>query len=352
MSGGGDESRKTFEPTPNRIRQFRDKGDIARSKEFTGATTMFVGGLLLYLFSGQTISALSDLFGAVFGTLGEDSKSLLSGKVIDAFYIACVPPMAGSIIAVLAVTGYQLGVPPAWSKLTFNPAKPFMFSGLKELFNPTAASWRALKSVLKVVLVAVAGWIAVSIDSQMFLEDPAVTATLLLERGRGAGWRILIYAGGALLLLSVADFIVAKRRMHKKMKMTEEEFKRDMRQQEGDPEVKRARRRRMQELATRRIAKAVASSDVVVVNPTHYAVALRYVAGKDSAPMVVAKGVDAVAARIRELARKSSVPIVAKPPLARLLYRTVKEGKPIPSQLFAAVAEVLSYVYRLRRRAS
>lgn len=347
-----DQSRKTFEPTPNRIRQFREKGDIARSKEFTGAATMFVGGLLLVYFAPESVAAMITLFEAALGTLGEDSRGLLSGEVGHAFFITCVPTIVGSVVAVVAVSAYQLGVPPAWSKLSFDPTKPFKFSGLKDMFSPAAAGWRALKSVLKVVLVAGAGAVAVSIESEAYTTSPAVSAQLLLTRGQGAGTRILIYAGGALLLLSVVDFIVAKRRMHKKMKMTEEEFKRDMRQQEGDPEIKRARRRRMQELASRRIAKAVSMADVVIVNPTHYAVALSYVAGKDSAPRVVAKGVDAVAARIRELARKNSVPIVAKPPLARLLYRTVKEGKPIPAQLFAAVAEVLSYVYRLRRRAS
>ena len=107
----------------------------------------------------------------------------------------------------------------------------------------------------------------------------------------------------------------------------------------------------MQELAQRRIAKEVPNADVIIVNPTHYAVAMKYVAGEDGAPRVVAKGVDALAARIREIARQNQVPIVSKPPLARLLYRTVKEGRQIPNELFAAVAEVLSYVYRLRKQA-
>lgn len=349
MSGNEDQNQKTIDPTPNRIRQFRDKGDIARSKEFTGAATMFVGGLMLALYAPRSVAAITKLFAAVLGSLDQDGRGLLVGASADALWISCMPPMLGSLVAVLAVTAYQLGAPPALKKPGFDISKPFKFGGLAELVKPTAAAWRAIKSVLKVVFVGVAGWAAVEVEGELFETDPAVFASLLLERGYAAGMRILLYAGGALLLLSVADFVVAKRRMAKKMKMTPDEFKRDMRQQEGDPEIKRARRRRMQELASRRIATEVPNADVVIVNPTHYAVALKYVSGEDGAPRVVAKGVDTMAARIRELARKNSVPIVAKPPLARLLYRSVKEGKQVPTQLFGAVAEVLSYVYRLRR---
>ncbi len=346
-----DQSQKTIDPTPNRIRQFREKGDIARSKEFTGAATMFVGGLMLAIYAPRSVAAATRLFAAALGSLDQDGRGLLIGKTADAFLIGCMPPMVGSLVAVLAVTFYQLGAPPALTKPSFDISKPFKFGGLSELVKPTAAAWRAIKSVLKVVFVGAAGWIAVEVEGELFETDPAVFASVLLERGYAAGMRILLYAGGALLLLSIADFVIAKRRMAKKMKMTPDEFKRDMRQQEGDPEIKKARRRRMQELASRRIAIEVPNADVVVVNPTHYAVALKYVSGQDSAPKVVAKGVDTMAAHIRDLARKNGVPIVAKPPLARLLYKSVKEGKQVPSQLFGAVAEILSYVYRLRREA-
>lgn len=354
MSGGGDQgdqSRRTIPATEHRIRQFREKGEVARSKELTGAATMFVGGLALALLAPAALEAIQELFQACFGTLGQDAVGLIAGETKQAFLVACAPTAAAAFVAVLAVTAYQLGMPPAFVKPTFDPSKPFKFSGVADLVKPASAGWRALKSILKVVFVGLAGWVAVLIESARYVERPAIEPNMVLEYGVDAGFGVLVYAGGALLLLAIADFAVAKRRMDSKMKMTPEELKREMKQQEGDPEVKRARRRRMQEIATRRIAQEVPKADVVIVNPTHYAVALKYVAGKDHAPRVVAKGVDVLAARIREIARKNRVPIVSKPPLARLLYRTVKEGKHVPSELFAAVAEVLSYVYRLRKQA-
>jgi len=157
-------------------------------------------------------------------------------------------------------------------------------------------------------------------------------------------WTVL----GALIVLAAIDYYLARRRMGERMKMSPDEVKREHKEQDGDPMVKGRRRQRMRELARRRMAAAVASADVIVVNPTHYAVALRYQDGKDRAPVVVAKGVDEQAEKIREIARQHGVPVLARPPLARALYK-VKEGHPVPGALFRAVAEVLAYVYRLRR---
>jgi flagellar biosynthetic protein FlhB len=134
------------------------------------------------------------------------------------------------------------------------------------------------------------------------------------------------------------------------MRMTPEEFKREHREQEGDPHIKRKRRQRMRELAQRRLHAAVKGADVVLVNPTEYAVALRYRSDEDRAPRVVAKGRKHQAERIREIARKEGVPIVAQPPLCRLVHKLVPENREIPAQLYHAVAEVLAYVYRLKNR--
>lgn len=351
MSGNDDQSRRTIPATPHRIREFRKRGEIARSKELTGAATMFVGGLVLALTAPAVLADVVDLFRVFFGNLGDGAYGLLRGEAQSVLLYACIPTSAAALVTVLGVSAYQLGMPPALSQFKFDPSKPFKFGGLSEMVKPTAAAWRALKSVLKVLFVGIAGWVAVLLESERYVERPALHSHGILGYGVDAGLRVLIYAGGALLLLAMVDFVVAKRRMATKMKMTPEELKREMKQQEGDPEVKKARRRRMQEIAAQRIQHEVPNADVVIVNPTHYAVALRYISGKDDAPRVVAKGVDTLAARIREVARANQVPIVSKPPLARLLYRTVREGRAIPSELFAAVAEVLSYVYRLRRQA-
>jgi flagellar biosynthetic protein FlhB len=133
------------------------------------------------------------------------------------------------------------------------------------------------------------------------------------------------------------------------MRMTPAEAKREHREQEGDPQVRRRRRQRMRELARRRLATSVKTADVVLVNPTEYAVALRYQTGTDRAPRVVAKGRLVVAEQIRTLARQTGIPILAQPPLCRLIHKLVPEGREIPARLYQAVAEVLAYVYRLKQ---
>jgi len=165
---------------------------------------------------------------------------------------------------------------------------------------------------------------------------------------RRAMWLVIGVLGG----LAAIDYFFARRRITEQMKMTSEEVKREHREQEGDPMVKGRRKARMRELAKRRMAVAVAKADVVVVNPTHYAVALRYDDKQDAAPVVVAKGVDEQAEKIREIARGKGVPVLSRPPLARALYKHVKEGRAVPANLYRAVAEVLAYVYRLRQRGS
>jgi flagellar biosynthesis protein FlhB len=152
-----------------------------------------------------------------------------------------------------------------------------------------------------------------------------------------------------MVAIAAVDYFLARRRMNEQMKMSADEVKREHKESEGDPMIKGKRKQRMRELAKRRMAKAVATADVVIVNPTHYSVALRYDENKDRAPVVVAKGVDEQAAKIRELARSHGVPVMSRPPLARALHKHVKEGAPIPANLFKAVAEVLAYVYRIKR---
>jgi flagellar biosynthesis protein FlhB len=160
---------------------------------------------------------------------------------------------------------------------------------------------------------------------------------------------VLWFVVPALAVVAAVDYMLSRRKINEQMKMTSEEVKREHRESDGDPMMKGKRKQKMKELAKRRMAAAVATADVVIVNPTHYAVALRYDDKQDRAPVVVAKGMDESADKIREVARQKGVPILSRPPLARALHKHVKEGRAIPSNLYKAVAEVLAYVYRLKR---
>jgi flagellar biosynthetic protein FlhB len=243
----------------------------------------------------------------------------------------------------------QLGfpLPLRWPKVDF--FRPLSMQGLGQIVAPKAAAGRLLKSLAKLLVVAFAAYLALRGEFARFLADPALDARATGMRLGSALGRLIMIAGFALALLAAIEYLQARRSLKAKMRMTPEEIKREYRDQEGDPMVRRRRRQRMREISRRRLVQAVKGADVVVVNPTEYAVALRYRAGEDRAPRVVAKGRGVVAERIRELARTAGVPILAQPPLARLLHKIVPEGREIPSNVYHAVAEVLAYVFRLRR---
>ena len=181
------------------------------------------------------------------------------------------------------------------------------------------------------------------------VSTPMIEAAGLSKQVASGASRVALGAGAALAAMAVLDYFQSRRKHMKKLMMSPDEIRREMREQEGDPHVRARRRRRMRELARRRLVE-VKNADVVLVNPTEYAVALRYSARDDRAPRVLVKGRKAVAAHIRELARRAGVPILERPPLTRLIYKLVPEGREIPAQLYQAVAEVLAYVYRLRER--
>ena len=329
------------------MKDFRKRGDLALSRDALSAAVFAGGVIALVACVGSAGSALMSLTrDATAAADGRDAVGLPSAAA-KTFGAAVIPVMIGAGVAALAGIALQLGWPPAFKKIGFDFSKLSPIANLGATFSLAAMSRRTGAALVK--LIVVGAIVVMSVKGSI--------ATDTIEAG-GIGafaWnavsRVLWVVVGALLAIGAVDYILARRRMAAKMKMTSEEVKREHRENEGDPMVKGKRQQRMRELAKRRMAQAVAKSDVVVVNPTHYAVALRYDDKKDRAPTVVAKGVDESAEKIRELARKHGVPILARPPLARALHKHVKEGHPIPVNLFKAVAEVLAYVYKLRAAA-
>jgi flagellar biosynthetic protein FlhB len=344
-----DQDRRTIDPTPHRIQEFRKRGDIARSQSLTAAATSAGGALAVLAALSSTRADLVDYVRSSVGALDRRiDSSLLTGAAV-AFLVAVLPAACGALLGYAAAAFAQLGAPPAFGKLTFDASRFTSFSGLRQLVDPKQASWRVLESILKIAAVGAVAAAAISSDLEALTTSTSLDARDLIDAVAASGGRLVAWTGGALLLVGLADFGVAKRRLFARMKMTPDELRREIKEQEGDPEIRKRRRSRMRELARRRIAQQVPKADVVVLNPTHYAVALRYRSEEGGAPRVVAKGKDEVAARIRELARENGVPMLRKPSLARLLFKTVREGAEIPPNLYRAVAEVLAYIYRVRR---
>ena len=335
---------KTHKASPRRVKEFRKRGEIALSRDLLSAATLSGGVIALVATAGAAATALIDFTrNAVASTDGRDTASLPSAA-IHAFSAAAGPVLVGAAIAALIAMALQLGWPPAFKGIgidfsRLNPAK-----NLPNVFGFSSMARRTGGAVAKLVAV---GSIAV-----LALGHSLINHAVDIRDLGGLAWHVIMRALGfvlcALVAIGAVDYVLSRRKITEQMKMSTEELKREHKESDGDPMMKGKRKARMREMARRRVAQAVAKADVVIVNPTHYSVALRYDEKQDRAPIVVAKGMDEAAAKIREIARENGVPILERPPLARALHKHVKEGKQVPSNLYKAVAEVLAYVYRLR----
>lgn len=339
---------RTHKPTPKRIREFRKRGEIALSRDLVSAATLLGGFVGLIAYAASARSALLDLTReAMLATDGSDAIDVASAA-LHGFAMATGPVMIGAATAALIAILSQLGWPPAFKLPGFDLSKLSPVANLPNTLSPTGMLRRTGSALAKLVVVGVVVVMALRHQVVTGRLEAAGLGALAFGLIRRAMWLVLAVLGA----IAAVDYFLARRRIGEQMKMTADEIKREMREMDGDPMVKGRRKQRMRELAKRRMATAVAKSDVVVVNPTHYAVALRYDDKVDSAPIVTAKGVDEQAEKIREIARSKGVPVLSRPPLARALYKHVKEGRAVPSNLYRAVAEVLAYVYRLRKRGS
>ena len=259
-------------------------------------------------------------------------------------------PLVGMVILVSVLGNVaQVGV-----LITTKPLEPdfsrlnFFARFLTTFFNKQAFG-NLVTSLAKIVIVVIVIYMTLSDDGQFI----KAISTLGLQAGISylldRCMDLLLNVSLVLIFIAIADFMWNKYVMEEKMKMTSEEVKDEHKEYEGNPHLKGQMRKRAMEMSNQRMMQAIPQADVVVNNPTHISVALRYRQGEDAAPIVLAKGADFMAMRIRRAARQHGVPMVENKPLARSLYRTVKVGKPVPSQFYRAVAEVLAYVYRLKK---
>lgn len=340
-------SEGTHKPTPKRVKEFRKRGEVAQSKELTAAGALGLGLV------GLAIGASAAWRGAC--ELARTAASGASPEQVahagrHVFAAAVAPVLITALIGCVVTGTLQLGWPPIFKFPSFDASRWFSFGGLADALSPRAMARRLASALAKVA--AIGGVVALVISTQVGALSTVADPRALPQRLGGAALRLAIVATAALAALAALDYLLSRRRLNQKMKMTIDELRREGREAEGDPQVKAKRRRRMRELSRRRLVSETKKADVIVVNPTHYAVALRYDAARSAAPRVVAKGTDEVAMRIREIARAAGVPVLSRPPLARALHKLCPEGKEIPPGLFAAVAEVLAYVYRLKNRSA
>ena len=352
MAENEDGTEKTEQPTGKRLREAREKGNVAQSRELSTATLFVAAVLALYALSGHMGAAARHWMKAALAPdpallqtpdalFGHAGWTLL--KLALAFSPLVLVCLAASFVAPVVMGGLRFSnqaLMPSLDRL--NP-----MNGIKRIYGPESLA-ELTKSMLRIVFVggavALVVWQGIG-GLRSLLRLPLESA---IHDGLGFTLRLLLAAAGAMALLAAIDAPYQKWNWLRKLKMTREEVKREMKESEGSPEVKGRIRQMQMQMSQRRMMEAVPTADVVLVNPTHYAVALKYEAGRMNAPTVVARGVDELALRIRQVADGNRVTIVSAPPLARALYRESQLGKEIPVRLYSAVAQILSYVYQLR----
>jgi len=347
-----DDSEKTEDPSPERRRKAREDGNLARSKD-AGSIAATVSVLLLLATAGPIGYShyrvfAENCFQAIGSPQGLSLESALTGLLPILLTLMLPVGLAaalGGIVMGTAETGLYVNwslIEPKWNRL--DP-----MSRLPKLFAPGPAMAMTLLTLLRVGVVF---WVTYDI-----IESESTTLAKLprmpLEQGTLVALKILgriaFWATGTLALMSALDYGYSFWKREKSLKMSRQELKDEMHQQEGDPRVKGRQRQRAREMLKRNIVQEVKGADVVVANPTHVAVALRY-RPDEGAPLVVAKGLDEIAQYIKQVARDHDVPVVESVQLARALHAQVKVGRRIPLEYFQTVAELLAYVYRLKRR--
>ena len=345
---------RTEQPTFRRLQKARDKGNLPQSQELTAVVSlvMLVAALALMAPSLMRWSILQVRNGmscqnCVFADASAFTD-FMGGKIVDLILISCpvfAVLMVGSIGAGIAVSG--LNFSPQAVRLKFDQLNPIQ--GFGKLVNARSII-RLLASILKLFFVSLIVWFYLRSRLNTLAGLRWVWSAQMLDVIARIALGLLIRICVALLVIAVADAFYQKWKYTQELKMTRQEVKQERKETEGSPEVKGRIRRMQIERATRRMMEDVPKASVVLVNPTHVAVALRYDAKTTDAPVVVAKGADHMAEKIREIARAYGVPIIRRPELARTIYASVKPGNPIPENLYVAVAEVLAMIYRLRRR--
>jgi len=349
----GPSGEKTEKATSKRHQDARDKGQVARSQEVTGALLLTTGISVLVLSGSHFSHVLGRNAAYLFAKApnlepGNPAglRMLMAGNM-KVLAEALAPLLLALILAAFGANFLQVGFHVSGESLKFKSDTLNPIAGLKKFFKKTAF-FELIKNMVKISIIGLLAYGCVHGLVGSFYSAGLLSLAGIVQLGKGAFIKLMIRLLAFAMVLGLIDWIWQKRQHEENLKMSKQEVKEEHKDIEGDPQI-RARIKGMQyKMAQQRMLADVPTADVVVTNPTHFAVALKYHPG-DAAPMVVAKGADSLAAKIKEIARNARVPVLENKPLARSLYRQVEIGQIIPDSLFQAVAEVLAYVYRLKK---
>lgn len=347
------EGDKTEEPTPRRLEEARKKGHVPKSSELNAAVNLLAITVLLLAISPALwqnfLQVMRKYLEMGAGVLTAGNLTDLAVSVVKDLLLLLGPVFLTAVVAAAASSYLQVGFlfTPSLVAPKFDRINPF--SGLQRIFSKRALV-EFLKSLLKVVIVALVAW--------QFLRANYETLFVVLYQNAAETWDIVSSLGlnlavrvaVAFAALAAADLMYQRYEYYKSLKMSKQEIKEEFKEMEGDPQIRARIREVQRKIAMQRMLHEVPSATVVITNPTELAVALRYRDKEDDAPVVVAKGAGVLARRIRELAKEHRIPLVENKQVARMLFQQVELGQAIPVELYQAVAEILAFVYRMQGR--
>ena len=353
----GDGGEKTEEATPKKLDDARKEGQVAKSQELNTAFELIILFVILKVFIGMITNRFTETFDLFYNSIEGYSQGQFTMNYFGAYFrsavgriiITLIPILAASVAVAILVNALQVGWKPTGKPLQPKFSKINPINGFKRMFKLDKLV-DLLKAVLKVGLV---GYLAYST-----FKDQMGVVSLVYDLSLFAA---VMYVGNIVinfglkvslvfLIIGVADFMYQKFKFAKDMRMSKQEIKDEFKQTEGDPKIKGQIRQKMREASQRRMMQKLPEADVVITNPTHLACAIKYDKSIAEAPILLAKGADFLAERIKEVARENFIPIVENKPLARMLYHNVNLDEEITEELYQMTAEVLSYVYSISGR--
>ncbi|MBT5855679.1 flagellar biosynthesis protein FlhB [bacterium] len=349
---GEDSGDKTEEPTPHKLREARKKGQIAKSQDMTSAILLFVSFYTFFYVAESMWVNLASLTVDIFSLVHEDMSQALFGfvlmKGLKTMLLTLAPLMfavfVGAIVIEAVQTGFLITMGPLEPKLdNINPINGFKkFFSMKQIVE-------LIKSVVKMSLVIAILYYV--IKDEYFIVAQAQVRNLWVMMGLVGKivMKVVVRVGLLYILLAMLDFFYQKFEFIKSMRMTKKEIKEEYKRLEGDPTVKQRQREAQRAMSQGRQMGAVPGADVVVTNPIHIAIAIEYKPDKMKTPRVVAKGKRIIAEEIKRLADENTIPIIENPPLARALFKQVEIGENVPDEHFKVVAEILAFVYNLKK---
>jgi len=344
---------KTEKPTPKKRKDAREKGQVVKSKELTSVLLLLITFVTIKLISGYMINVLKSYSELTFTELIV-TQNIFTKKDLNIFFMNMVltlfkvigPILAVSFIIALVVNYMQVGFLFSGKAIQFKLSRINPIEGFKKIFSMRSLV-ELIKSLVKIFII---GYVAYDYSKDEIYNIYKLYDMDINNISKYIGSLImgLVYkASMVLLLLGILDYAYQKLDFEKNLKMSKQEIKEESKQSEGDPQIKGKIKEKQRQIAMSRMMSDIPKADVIITNPTHFAVAIIYDASKYDAPYVIAKGMDIIAQNIKKIGKECSIPIVENKQLARTLYSSVEIGQTVPEDLFQAVAEVLAYVYSL-----